>query len=102
MSLKKYDFNNFLVNWFNGPHGPDEMPGDKLEFAPISCEVVNGANSEEVYTIWDSADDEMCNNNHPVNFKINRSPVSHPDYGWFYGISYKGKCFKKENFAQDF
>ena len=88
---QKISFRSFyLVNWFNGPHGPDEAPGDKLEFAPISCEVVNAANTEEVYTLWDSTDDVMCNNQHPVNFMINRNPMKSSDE-WFYGLSYKGK-----------
>ena len=39
-------------------------------------------------------DNDMCTNEHPVNFMINRSPINHPEE-WFYGISYQGKRFKK-------
>ena len=85
---QKISFRSFyLVNWFNGPHGPDEAPGDKLEFAPISCEVVNAANTEEVYTLWDSTDDVMSH----------RNPMKSSEE-WFYGVSYKGKHLKKTIF----
>ena len=53
----------------------------------ISCKVVNAANTEEVYTLWDSTDDVMSH----------RNPMKSSEE-WFYGVSYKGKHLKKTIF----
>jgi len=46
-------------------------PINGLQFAPTSCEVINVNNEDEVYDLWNSNDDTMCNaEDHPVNFQV--------------------------------
>ena len=74
---------NFGVTFNNG----NAISG--LQFAPTSCEVVNVSNEEEVYPLWDSTEEMMCdeNNPHPVNFEV----YSVPETNQFYGLTYQGK-----------
>ena len=59
-----------------------------LQFAPTSCEVINGNNDDEVYGLWDSSDETMCDpDNHPVDFEVYQTPVS---ANQFYGLQYTG------------
>ena len=60
-----------------------------LVFAPTACEVVNMANTDQAFTIWDAADPEMCDlSSHPVGFQIVTNPS---DDRAFYGFTYRGK-----------
>ena len=62
-----------------------------LQFAPTSCEVVNVNNEDEVYQLWDSSEELMCDANtpHPVNFEVYQVP----DTKQFYGLTYQGFAF---------
>ena len=67
----------------------DGDPITGLQFAPTSCEVINVNNAEEVYDLWDSSEDMMCNSeDHPVNFEIITLPASHFQ---MYVFQYTGK-----------
>jgi len=59
-----------------------------LQFAPTSCEVINVNNEEEVYDLWNSSDDMMCNpEEHPVDFEVYQTPDS---TNQFFGFQYTG------------
>ena len=62
-----------------------------LQFAPTSCEVVNVNNEDEVYQLWDSSEELMCDANtpHPVDFEVYQVP----DTKQFYGLTYQGFAF---------
>ena len=67
----------------------DGDPITGLQFAPTSCEVINVNNAEEVYDLWDSSEDMMCNSeDHPVNFEIITLPAPHFQ---MYAFQYTGK-----------
>ena len=71
----------------------DAVAINGLQFAPISCEVINVNNEQEVYDLWDSSDDVMCNaENHPVNFQVLETPetASNDLLNQFYGFKYTG------------
>jgi len=77
---------NFGVTFNSG------FPLSGLTFAPTACEVVNVENSDEVYGLWESINDLMCNSaDHPLNFVVHKSPS--PTNNQFYGLSYSGFAF---------
>ena len=89
-------FKQFLVT-FNGG-----SPMRSLVFVPTECEVVNMANTGQVFSLWDAANPDMCDlSSSPVDFKIVQKPN---DDRAFYGFTYTGKPsrtisfnFKKNN-----
>jgi len=77
---------NFGITFNSG------VPLNGLTFAPTSCEVVNVANSDEVFGLWNSMDDLICNSDdHPLDFAVHQSPS--PTDKQFYGLSYSGFAF---------
>ena len=47
-----------------------------LVFVPTECEVVNMANTDQTYSLWDAANPDMCDlSSSPVNFKIVQEPT---------------------------
>jgi len=68
-------------------------PINGLQFAPTSCEVINVNNEDEVYDLWNSNDDTMCNaEDHPVNFQVVETPETASNDVWnqFYGFKFLG------------
>ena len=66
----------------------DAVAINGLQFAPTSCEVINVNNEEEVYDLWNSSDDMMCNpEEHPVDFEVYQTPDS---TNQFFGFQYTG------------
>ena len=66
----------------------DAVAINGLQFAPTSCEVINVNNEEEVYDLWNSSDDMMCNpEDHPVDFEVYQTPDS---TNQFFGFQYTG------------
>lgn len=68
---------------------------NNIVFAPSVCKVENSANTDEVFTVWDSNFAEtvpgMCDDTpNPVDFQILQSPKE-PDEMAFYGMSYTGE-----------
>ena len=60
-----------------------------LQFAPTSCEVINGNDDAEVYNLWDSSDSVMCNpDDHPVDFEVYQTPMDSGNQ--FFGFQYTG------------
>ena len=69
-----------------------------LLFAPSVCEVINLADEDEKWKIWDSNYDEevagMCDGTpNPLNFNIVESPLASDQSGAFFGMTYTGKNF---------
>ena len=71
---------NFGVTFNNA------VPINGLQFAPTSCEVINVNDESEIYPLWDSSDEMMCNGDHPVNFEVFETPADSA----FYGFQYTG------------
>jgi hypothetical protein len=66
-----------------------------LQFAPTSCEVINGNDDTEVYELWDSSDDMMCNpEDHPVDFEVYQTPSF---ANQFFGFQFTGFAFNSVN-----
>ena len=66
----------------------DAVAINGLQFAPTSCEVINVNNEDEVYDLWNSSDDMMCNpEDHPVDFEVYQTPDS---ANQFFGFQYTG------------
>ena len=66
-----------------------------LVFVPTECEVVNMANTDQTYSLWDAANPDMCDlSSSPVNFQIVQKPT---DDSAFYGFTYTGTLFKTVN-----
>ena len=60
-----------------------------LVFVPTECEVVNMANTDQTYSLWDAANPDMCDlSSSPVDFEIVQEPT---DDRAFYGLTYTGK-----------
>ena len=70
----------------------DAVAINGLQFAPTSCEVINVNNEDEVYDLWNSNDDTMCNaEDHPVNFQVVETPESASNvWNQFYGFQFLG------------
>ena len=71
-----------------------------LVFVPTQCEVVNMANTEQVFPLWNAANPDMCDlSSSPVNIQIVQKPN---DGRAFYGFTYTGKPSKtlSSNFKQ--
>lgn len=61
---------------------------NSLIFAPIACVVTNTANTDQVFSLWNAADPDMCDlSSHPVDFQISQKPT---DDRAFYGLTYTG------------
>lgn len=72
--------------------GIEFQPVASLEFAVTSCEVVNALDTDQVFHLWDSTDELMCEtDSHPVNFEMHQTPS--PDGSQFFGFSYTGFAF---------
>ena len=60
-----------------------------LVFVPTECEVVNMANTDQIYSLWDAANPDMCDlSSSPVDFEIVQKPTGDRA---FYGLTYTGK-----------
>ena len=60
-----------------------------LVFVPTECEVVNMANTDQIYSLWDAANPDMCDlSSSPVDFEIVEKPTGDSA---FYGLTYTGK-----------
>jgi len=73
-----------------------------LLFAPSVCEVINLADEDEKWKIWDSNYDEevagMCDGTpNPLNFNIVESPLASDQSGAFFGMTYTGFHFNSVN-----
>ena len=87
-------FKQFLVTFNGGP------PMSSLVFVPTECEVVNLANTAQVFSLWDAANPDMCDlSSSPVDLQIVQQPT---DDRAFYGFTYTGKPSKtlSSNFKQ--
>ena len=67
----------------------DGSPMTSLVFVPTECEVVNMANTDQIYSLWDAANPDMCDlSSSPVDFEIVEKPTGDRA---FYGLTYTGK-----------